>query len=98
MQAALANAQATASSVPTTSTTPSSTTTSTIVPPATIDRVKQAETDLANTFQGHHGSTPLVQATVEYNSAAFVLQVVWAKLLADGGCLTDDQQARPWRR
>ena len=92
-QAALANAQATASSVPTSSTTPSSTTTSTIVPPATIDRVKQAETDLANTSKGITESTPLVQATVEYNSAAFALQVVWAKLLVDAGCLTDDQQA-----
>ena len=46
-QAALVEAIATASSVPISSTTPATTTTTTLVPPATIERVQQAEDDLA---------------------------------------------------
>ena len=91
-QAALAAAQATASSGATTATTTSTTTT--LVPPASIDRVKQAEADLATTSQGITDSTPLVQATVAYHSAAFALEVAWLKLIADAGCLTDQQHAQ----
>ena len=91
-QAALATAQATASSGATSSTT--SSTTTTLVPPASIDRVKQAEADLATTSQAITDSTPLVQATVAYHSAAFALEVAWLKLIADAGCLTDQQHAQ----
>jgi peptidoglycan hydrolase-like protein with peptidoglycan-binding domain len=93
-QAALAEAIATASSVPTSSTTPATTTTTTIVPPATIERVQQAEDDLAQTAEGITNATPLTEATSEYNSAAFALQIAWLKLLSDAGCLTDEQQAQ----
>ena len=91
-QAALATAQATASSGATSSTT--SSTTTTLVPPGSIDRVKQAEADLATTSQAITDSTPLVQATVAYHSAAFALEVAWLKLIADAGCLTDQQHAQ----
>ena len=73
---------------------PPSTTTTTLVPPATINRVKQAEADFAKTSEGITDSTPLVQATASFNSAALALEIAWLKLLADAGCLTDEQQAQ----
>ena len=92
-QAALVEAIATASSVPTSSTTPATTTTTTLVPPATIERVQQAEDDLARAGEGITAATPLAEATAEYNSAAFALQIAWLRLFDDAGCLTDEQQA-----
>ena len=92
-QAALADARATASSVPTSATTPESTTTTTLVPAATVARIKQAEDGLTSAMEGITDATPLSQATVELNSAAFALEISWLKLLADAGCLTDEQQA-----
>ena len=93
-QAALVEAIATASSLPTSSTTPATTTTTTLVPPATIERVQQAEDDLAQASEGITAATPLAEATAEYNSAAFTLQIAWLRLLYDAGCLTDEQQAQ----
>lgn len=93
-QAALANAQATAAGGSPPSTPPASTTTTTLVPPGTINRVKQAEADLAQVSEGITDSTPLVQATASYNSAALALEVAWLKLLVDAGCVTDEQQAQ----
>lgn len=95
-QAALDDAERAAaggSSASTASTAPTTTTSSTLVPPVAIDRVEQAETDLKTTAQGITDQTPLVRATVEYQSAAFALEVAWLKLLADGGCLSDQQRA-----
>jgi peptidoglycan hydrolase-like protein with peptidoglycan-binding domain len=93
-QAALAQAKATASSVAPPSTTPASTTTTTLVPPATISRVKQAEADFTSAAQGITDATPLAQATTTFNSAAFALEVAWLRLLADAGCLTDAQHSQ----
>ena len=93
-QAALVEAIATASSVPASSTTPATTTTTTLVPQATIERVQQAEDDLAQTGEGITAATPLAEATAEYNSAAFALQIAWLRLLYDAGCLSDEQQAK----
>ena len=92
-QAALTEAIATASSVPITSTEPETATTTTIVAPVVIERVEQAEADLARTAEGITEATPLTEATAEYNSAAFALQIVWLQLLDDAGCFTDEQQA-----
>jgi predicted lipoprotein with Yx(FWY)xxD motif len=92
-QAALVEAIAIASSVPTNSTTPATTTTTTLVPPATIERVQQAEDDLAQAGEGITAATPLAEATAEFNSAAFALQIAWLRLFYDAGCLTDEQQA-----
>ena len=91
-QVALADARATASSLPTSSATLPSTTTTTLVPAGTITRVQQAEADLATASEGITDATPLAEATAEYNSAAFALEIAWLRLLADAGCLTDDQQ------
>ncbi len=93
-QAALANAQASAAGQPATATAAPPSPTTTVVPPATINRVTQAEADLEDAATGITDQTPLVEATVEYHSAAFALEVVWLKLLADAGCLSDEQQAQ----
>ena len=45
-------------------------------------RVKQAESDFQTaTAAGINDSTPLLQATAAFNSAAFALEVAWLKLL-----------------
>ena len=62
-------------------------------PAATVQRVKQAEDELAKTSQGITAATPLAEATAEYNSAAFALQISWMKLISNAGCLSDEQQA-----
>ena len=85
-------ALATASSVPTPTTPSATTTTTTIVPPATIERVQQAEDDLAQTGEGSR-RRPRWPRRPRYNSAALALQIAWLRLLADAGCLTDEQQA-----
>ena len=92
-QAALAEAIAVASSVATSSTTPGTTTTTTLVPAATVDRVQQAEDELAEAGAGITDVTPLAEATAEYNSAAFALQIAWMRVLSDAGCLSDEEQA-----
>jgi peptidoglycan hydrolase-like protein with peptidoglycan-binding domain len=94
-QAALAIAVATASSLPVpASTEPGTTTTTTLVPAATVDRVRQAEEELTATAAGITEATPLAEATAEYNSAAFALQIAWSRMLFDAGCLSDEQEAQ----
>ena len=55
--------------------------------------MKQAEADFQTATAGINDSTPLLQATAAFNSAAFALEVAWSKLLLDANCLTDAQQA-----
>ena len=93
-QAALAAAIATASSVPNSTATPTTSTTTTLVPQATIDRVQQAEDDLARVSKGIDEDTPLVEAAADFNAAALALEIAWLNLLNDAGCLTDEQQAQ----
>jgi peptidoglycan hydrolase-like protein with peptidoglycan-binding domain len=38
--------------------------------------------------------TPLVQAGVMFNSAAFALEIAWLQLVLEAGCLTDAQQQK----
>ena len=93
--AALAAAKASASG---SSTSPSSaappTTTTTIVPPATVDRVKRAESDFAKNTATVSDTTSVAEAGVVFNSAAFALEAAWLQLLAQAGCVSEDQQAR----
>jgi peptidoglycan hydrolase-like protein with peptidoglycan-binding domain len=91
-EAALTVAQASASSKPVPSTTAETATTTTLAPPATVERVKQAEDDFAQAAKGITDATPLAEATAEFNSAALALELAWLRLMSDGGCLTDDQQ------
>jgi peptidoglycan hydrolase-like protein with peptidoglycan-binding domain len=94
-QAALVEAQASAASQSLPPTTKASTTTTAPpVAPATVDRVKKAESDFASATQGVTDQTPLAQATVEVNSAAFALQIAWLQLFNEAGCLTDEQHQK----
>jgi murein L,D-transpeptidase YcbB/YkuD len=88
-EAALAAAQSWTSS---TSTPASTTTTAPLVSAANVDRVEQAEADLAAASEGITDRTPLTEATAQFNAAAFALEVAWLQLFEDAGCLTDEQQ------
>ena len=86
-EAALAAAQS-----PTPGPAPSAITPTPLVPEATVKRVEQAESEFADAVAGITDQTPLTEATGRLNSAAFALEVAWLRLLADAGCLTDEQQ------
>ena len=92
-QAALAAAIATASSVPVSTAAPTTSTTTTLVPAATIERVQQAEDDLARTAEGITAETALVEAGAAYNSATLALEIAWLRLLDEAECVSEEQQA-----
>ena len=73
-------------------TSPEPTSAKPLVPPATVDRVEQAESELADAAEGVTDQTPLTQATAQFNAAAFALEVAWLRLFADAGCLTSEQE------
>ncbi|KRB43224.1 peptidoglycan-binding protein [Terrabacter sp. Root181] len=87
--AAAANTTAAGSSSSATSPTPSPAPT---VPPATVNRVKQAETEFTAAQQGISAQTPLRQAAQQFNAAAVALEMSWLALFADAGCLTDEAE------
>jgi peptidoglycan hydrolase-like protein with peptidoglycan-binding domain len=93
LEAAKAQGQGT---TPVTPATPTSATTTTtpapLVPAATTNRVKQAESDFQTAQAGITPETPLVEATQRFNAAAVALEMSWLKLFADTGCLTESQQ------
>jgi murein L,D-transpeptidase YcbB/YkuD len=92
-QAALVAAQAEASAQPVPSAAPSpSPSVSPLVSSATVNRVKQADSDFTGAQQGITDQTPLKQASQQFNAAAVALEMSWLKLFAEAGCLTDDQQ------
>ena len=64
------------------------------MPASSVDRVRQAEEDLATASAGITAATPLADATAEFNSAAFALQITWSRVLLEGGCLSDEEQAQ----
>jgi peptidoglycan hydrolase-like protein with peptidoglycan-binding domain len=61
---------------------------------ASIDRVHEAEADLAAASRDVSDSTPLTEATETYSSAAFALEVAWINLFADAGCLPNQDAER----
>ena len=61
------------------------------VPSASIDRVRDAESDLEAAARGVTDRTPIVQAAETFHAAAFALEAAWLNLFADAGCLTDEQ-------
>jgi peptidoglycan hydrolase-like protein with peptidoglycan-binding domain len=73
------------SSSPSASPTPS-------VPPATVNRVKQAESEFATAQSGISDETPLRQAAQQFNAAVVALEMSWLALFADAGCLTAESQ------
>jgi peptidoglycan hydrolase-like protein with peptidoglycan-binding domain len=72
---------------------PPPTTLAPLLPAATVERVEQAEEDLATAGESITPDTPVADASAQYNAAAFALEVAWLRLFADAGCLTEGQLA-----
>ena len=89
-QAAVASASTSAKTSAGSTPPPASPTTS--VPPATVNRVKQAETEFSAAQSGISDQTPLRQAAQQFNAAAVALEMSWLALFADAGCLTGEAQ------
>jgi peptidoglycan hydrolase-like protein with peptidoglycan-binding domain len=70
------------------------TTTAPLLPPATVSRVQQAESDFETASRAINDKTPLAEAGAQFNSAAFALEVAWLRVVVDAGCLNDDQLAQ----
>ncbi len=94
----LVQAQAALAEAKNTSPKPTPTSTATVlvpeVPPASADRVQQAQADLDATVAGISDQTPLEQAGQQLNAAAVALEMSWLHLFSEVGCLTDEQQAQ----
>ena len=90
----LADAQLALEEAKSGTTAPETTTTTTapLLPPATVDRVSQAQSDLDEAFGSVTDETTLRDAGQQVNAAAFALQVAWLRVLSDAGCLTEEQQ------
>jgi peptidoglycan hydrolase-like protein with peptidoglycan-binding domain len=91
-EAALAAAKSTGSASATTPTETKSP--KPLAPPATVDRVQQAESELKAAQQGITDQTPLSVASQQFNSAVVALEMAWLRLFSDAGCLTDEQQVQ----
>ena len=65
-----------------------------LAPAETVDRVKQADADFTAAQQGISPGTPIDEASQQFNAAAVALEMSWFRLLADAGCLTDEQEKR----
>ncbi|WP_345801297.1 peptidoglycan-binding domain-containing protein [Microbacterium sp. AZCO] len=63
-----------------------------LAPAATVDRVKQAETQFADAQGGITDDTPLKAASEQFNSAAVALEMAWLRLFVDAGCVADENQ------
>lgn len=79
---------------PTSTTSPTPSTTTTLLPTATVDRVRTEQQELDAVLAGVDEHTPLTQAGQQVNAAAFALEVAWLRVLSDGGCLTAEQQTQ----
>ena len=55
-----------------------------LVPAGTVNRVKEAETELATAQQGITDETPLAQASEQFNAAVVALEMSWLKLTSPG--------------
>jgi murein L,D-transpeptidase YcbB/YkuD len=60
----------------------------------TAGRVRQADADFTAAQRGITDQTPLRQASEQFNAAAVALEMSWISLLAEGGCLGEQQLAR----
>jgi peptidoglycan hydrolase-like protein with peptidoglycan-binding domain len=63
-----------------------------LAPAEAVNRVKRADEDFTGTQEGISAKTPIDQASQQFNAAAVALEMSWLRLLADAGCLTDQQQ------
>lgn len=63
-----------------------------IAPADVVDRVKVADSELSDAQKGISDDTPLVEASIEFNSAAVALEMAWLRLLAESGCFTEEER------
>lgn len=63
-----------------------------LVPPATVERVEQAEAEFETAQDAVTDDTPLAFASEQFNSAAVALEVAWLRLFTDAGCFSDEQK------
>lgn len=75
---------------------PDSAVTIEIIEPESIELVEEADAAFADAVAGIGQRTPVAEAGVAFNSAAYQLQVAWALLFADAGCLEDEAAATQW--
>lgn len=70
-----------------------------LVSPESIEAVEDAEEAFAQASE-IEDRTPIVEAGVEFSSAAYALEVAWVQLFADAGCLEGDPvrqaEAQQW--
>ncbi len=66
-----------------------------IIQPESIDAVKDAEAAFA-AASDIDDNTTVVEAGVNFTSAAYGLEVAWVRLFADAGCIEDEAQASQW--
>ena len=91
-QAALASVTSSQGTGSASSSTPAVTTSpKPLAPTATVNRVKQAESEFSTVQEGINDRTPLSQASQQFNAAAVAVEMSWLRLFADAGCLTDEQ-------
>jgi murein L,D-transpeptidase YcbB/YkuD len=91
-QAELASEQPSAATASAGSSSPAGPSPTASAPPASVARVKQAETEFAAAQSGIADQTPLRQAAQQFNAAAVALEMSWLALFADAGCLTGQAQ------
>ncbi|MGO4301521.1 peptidoglycan-binding domain-containing protein [Leifsonia sp. RAF41] len=89
-RAALEQAKAGPSGSPTVTATPHATATP-LVPSATVDRVKQADSEFSSAQAAITDQTTLAAASEQFNSAAVALEFSWLRLFADAGCVPDEK-------
>jgi peptidoglycan hydrolase-like protein with peptidoglycan-binding domain len=75
---------------PSTSTTQ---TTEPLVPTAATKRVAETEADLIAATKSVDDTTPVAEAAVTLNSAAYAVEVAWLQLVTQAGCVKDEQKA-----
>jgi peptidoglycan hydrolase-like protein with peptidoglycan-binding domain len=63
-----------------------------LAPPASVERVEQAEHEYASAQGAVTDQTPLADASEQFNGAAVALEFAWLNLFADAGCIPDEQQ------
>ena len=61
-----------------------------IIDPESIKIVEEAEAAFDDAVAGIDQRTLVTEAGVSFTSAAYALQVAWARLFADAGCLDDE--------
>ncbi|MET0842382.1 MAG: peptidoglycan-binding domain-containing protein [Mycetocola sp.] len=66
-------------------------TASPLAPAASVDRVKQVESEFSAAQGSITDQTALSDASEQFNAAAVALELAWLRLIVDAGCISDEQ-------